>query len=216
VLDLSALQAGLWTVPWALAFVFGSMLTPPLAARFPAGAVVTAGLVLAALGFAVLAQPFIALNLALIVVGSVTMSLGLAAVFTLATDLVVSAAPPERAGAASALSETSSEFGGALGIAVLGSIGTATYRSGMTAETTTGVPQPALDAARDSLGAALAVAGELPDHVADGLVSVARGSFEQGLQLVSLISTFTMVLTALFFLAAVRPGRSIPSPASGT
>jgi len=216
VLDLSPLQAGLWTVPWALAFVFGSMLTPPLAARFPPGAVVTAGLVLAALGFAALAQPFIAPDLAVILVGSITMSLGLAAVFTLATDLVVSAAPPERAGAASALSETSSEFGGALGIAVLGSIGTASYRSGMIAGAMTGVPQSALEAARDSLGAALAVARELPDGVADGLVTVARESFAQGLQLVSLISTFTMVLTALFFMSAVRPGRRIPSTASRT
>ena len=48
--------------------------------------------------------------------------------FTLTTDLIVGAAPPERAGAASAISETGVEFGGALGIALLGSIGTAVYR----------------------------------------------------------------------------------------
>ena len=55
------------------------------------------------------------------------MSLGLAPVFTLTTDLIIGAAPPERAGAASAISETSSEFGGALGIALLGALATAVY-----------------------------------------------------------------------------------------
>ena len=56
------------------------------------------------------------------------MSLGMAPVFTVGNEMIISAAPPERAGAASAISETSSEFGGALGIAVFGSLGTAIYR----------------------------------------------------------------------------------------
>ena len=62
-------------------------------------------------------------SLPLLVIGNVIMSLGFGPVITLATDVIVGSAPPERAGAASGLSETSAEFGGALGIAVLGSIG---------------------------------------------------------------------------------------------
>ena len=216
VLDLTPLQAGLWTVPWALAFVLGSMLTPALVGRFVPAKVVTGGLVLAALGFAVLAQPFIALNLALILIATITMSLGLAAVFTLATDLVVSAAPPERAGAASALSETSSEFGGAMGIAVLGTIGAAVYRSQMTGTATGELPPAAMEAARGSLGGALAVSEQLPGPLAEGLAMLSRAAFVDGMQVVSLIATVLMVLTAFLFMMAVRTGGRVPPSASGT
>ncbi|GLQ55464.1 hypothetical protein GCM10010862_27230 [Devosia nitrariae] len=95
--------------------------------------------------------------------GYVLFSLGLAPVFTLATDPIVGTAPPERAGAASAIAETSSELGGALGIAILGSIVTAIYRSAMASAVPPGVPHQAADAARDTLGGALAVAQQLPE-----------------------------------------------------
>jgi MFS transporter, DHA2 family, multidrug resistance protein len=124
VLGLSPLEAGLWTMPEAAGFIVGSMLAPRLVRRVDPAAVVVGGFLLAAAGFAVLAQ---AGDLATVVTGSTLMALGLGPVFTLAADLVVGAAPPERAGVASAINETSSEFGGALGIAVLGSIATAAH-----------------------------------------------------------------------------------------
>ena len=83
---------------------------------------------LAAAGFVLLAQVSGEDGLATVVSGSVVFALGLAPVYTLAADIMVGAAPPERAGAAAGISETSSEFGGALGIAILGAIGTAVYR----------------------------------------------------------------------------------------
>ncbi len=70
-------------------------------------------------------------GIGLVVVGSVLISLALSPVFTLTTELVVGSAPPEKAGAASGISETGAELGGALGIAILGSIGAAVYRSGL-------------------------------------------------------------------------------------
>ena len=85
--------------------------------------------------------------------------------FTLATDLIVGSAPPERAGAASAISETGAELGGALGIAILGSIGTAVYRGAMADAVPAGVPPEAAEAARDTLGGAVAVAEQLPDQL---------------------------------------------------
>ena len=93
---------------------------------------------------------------------SVIFSLGLAPVFTLATDLIVGARPPERAGAASAISETSAELGGALGIAILGSIGTAVYRGAMLRAVPAGVPAELAEAARDTLGGAVAAAASSP------------------------------------------------------
>src|SRR5919106_347320 len=70
-----------------------------------------------------------------IVLGSVLFSLGTAPLFTLTNDLIIGAAPPERAGAAAGISETAAELGGALGIALLGSLATAIYGAALSRET---------------------------------------------------------------------------------
>ena len=75
-----------------------------------------------------------------VVVASIVISFGLGPVFGLTTELVVGSAPPEKAGAASGISETATELGGSLGIAILGSIGVAMYRSTMLGEAPAGVP----------------------------------------------------------------------------
>jgi len=129
VLGMGALEAGLWTLPSSAGIIAGSMLAPALVRRVRPASLVAAGLALAAAGLGILTQVEPEDGLAVLVTGSVILSLGVAQVVTLSTDLIVGAAPPERAGAASALSETGTELGGALGIAILGSIGTAVYRS---------------------------------------------------------------------------------------
>jgi MFS transporter, DHA2 family, multidrug resistance protein len=88
-----------------------------------------AGLTLATLGFAIFTRIGTGTSFATFAIGSFIFSIGFAPVFTLTTDLIIGFASPERAGAASAISETSAEFGGALGIALFGSIGVAVYRS---------------------------------------------------------------------------------------
>src|SRR5258707_13955785 len=115
--------------------------------------------------------------LAVIVIVSVLYSLGISPVFILATDIIVGSAPIERAGSASAISETSSELGGALGIAILGSIGTAVYRRAMADAVPAGVPPEAAEAARATLGGALAVAAGLPAQLGAGLLGSAREAF---------------------------------------
>jgi len=129
VLALPPLQAGLWIMPSSLAFTVGSMLTPRLARRWSAGQVMSCGLLFCAIGFGILTQLQAGMSMAWLVTALSVYSLGLAPIFTLAADLIVSAAPPEKAGAAASLSETSTEFGGALGMAVLGSIGLAIFRT---------------------------------------------------------------------------------------
>ena len=214
VLGLSPLQAGLWTVPSMLAFVAGSMLVPPIARRFRPGHVVAGGLLFAAAGFGVLAQVDAASGLALLVIGSVVYSLGLSPVIVLATDLVVGSAPVERAGSASAISETSSELGGALGIAILGSIGTAVYRRAMAEVVPAGVPAEAAEAARATLGGALAAAERLPAQLGGAVLGPAREAFTQGLQLTAIICAAVVLATALLaalLLRRVRAG-SDPEP----
>jgi DHA2 family multidrug resistance protein-like MFS transporter len=219
VLGLSPLEAGLWTLPWAGAFIVGSSLTAVIARRFRPVSVVVAGLVLAAIGFGVLTQAGGPSGLPVLVTGSVVYSLGLAPVFTLANDMIIGNAPPERAGAASAISETSSELGGALGIAILGSIGAAVYRGAMARAVPDGVPLEAAQAARDTLGGAAAVAERLPGRLGAELLNTAREAFAQSFELAAAICAVVMVATAIVAAILMRrgpagfEGSSAPGPA---
>jgi MFS transporter, DHA2 family, multidrug resistance protein len=204
VLGLSPLQAGLWTLPSACGLVAGSMLTPMLARRARPGRVMAGGLVLAAAGFGLLTLAD-GTGLGVVVAGSVVFSLGVAPVGTLATDLIVGSAPPERAGSAAALSETGAELGGALGIAVLGSIGAAVYRGQVADTLPAGIPAGAAEAARDTLGGAVVAAGQLPGALGADLLDAARQAFTQGMVATSAVSAvLTLGLAAL---AAVLLGR---------
>jgi MFS transporter, DHA2 family, multidrug resistance protein len=194
VLGLSPLQAGLCTAPLALAFIAGSLLTPVIARRVRPGLVIAAGLAVAAVGFALLARLEVGSGLALFIVGDVVYSLGLAPVFTLAVDLIIGSAPSERAGAAAALSETASELGGALGIAVLGSIGAVVYKSGIA----NAIDAPA---AGDTLGTALQAASDLSWPASAALVDAAREAFASSLRFVCGIAA--IVTLALSFVAVL-------------
>jgi MFS transporter, DHA2 family, multidrug resistance protein len=216
VLGLSPLQAGLWMLPSSAAFIVGSLLAPLAVRRARPAAAIVAGLVVSAAGFGLLVRVDGA-GLALLVAGSVVFSLGLAPVDTLAADLTVGAAPPERAGAASALSETSAELGGALGIAVLGSVGTAVYRGHMTDAIPAGTPPPAAEAARDTLGGAVAAAGDLPGQVGAALLDAARQAFTQGLAATAAVSAALALAVAVLtaaLLRGVRPSAEPGQPAA--
>jgi DHA2 family multidrug resistance protein-like MFS transporter len=210
VLGLSPLQAGLWTAPFALAFIVGSLATPLIVRRVSPRWVMTAGLLLAAVGFGVVARVDATSGLAVLVTGLVTYSLGLAPVFTLSNDLVIGSAPPERAGAAAALSETGSELGGALGIALLGSIGTALYRGRMSDVVQAGIPPDAAEAARDTLGAALAIGRELSGHLGMELIATAQEAFLASLRLSAVVSA--VIVAGIAVATALGSFRDAPSP----
>ncbi len=204
VLGLSPLRAGLWMLPSSMGFIVGSLLTPLLVRRARPAHVMAVGMALAAVGFALLTQLDAAAGLAVLVTGSVAFSLGSAPMTTLATDLMVGTAPPQRAGAASGVSETSSELGGALGIAILGSLGGAVYRAQVADAVPTGIPAQAAQAARDTLGGALAVAGQLPDQLGAPLLEAARQAFTDGLQVVFAVSAAIAVAIVILVAALLR------------
>jgi MFS transporter, DHA2 family, multidrug resistance protein len=138
---------------------------------------------------------------------SIIFALGTSPVFTLTTDLIIGAAPPERAGAASAMSETSAEFGGALGIAVFGSIGVAVYRSVMADASLPNVSAEVARAAAATLGGAVEVAGQLPAEAGDVLKAAARIAFVRGLRLCAAISAIASIALAVFAWFAFRHPR---------
>jgi DHA2 family multidrug resistance protein-like MFS transporter len=203
VLGLSPFLSGLWMLPFFVGFILGSMACPVLARRAGPGPVMSAGLVVAAIGYGLLARVDGAFSYTILVAFFI-FSLGLAPAFTLTTDLIVGSAPPERAGAASALSETGSEFGGALGIAILGSIGTAVYRRQVTQALPEGIPGDVAEAARSTLGGAVAAAGQLPERLGASVIDAAREAFTHGMRVSATISMVTALGLAVFTAVLLR------------
>jgi DHA2 family multidrug resistance protein-like MFS transporter len=208
VVGLTPLQAGLWTLPWALAFVVGSQLTPRVVRWTRPAYLMAGGLVLAAVGFGVFTQIDAASGFMPIVLGSVVFSLGTAPLFTLTNDLIIGSAPPERAGAAAGISETAAELGGALGIAFFGSLGIAIYRGAIDDAVPAGLPVGAVETARDTLGGAVEVAGRLPGQVGADLLDAARDAFLQGMHLTAVISAVGAIALAIFTVVLLRHVRS--------
>jgi DHA2 family multidrug resistance protein-like MFS transporter len=204
VLELSPLHAGLWSVPSAIGFVLGSQLAPRIVRRFRPVRVISAGLAMSAAGLVVLTQVGGAFDLAVLVGASWIISLGLAPVLTLTTDLIVGSAPPERAGAASGISETGAELGGALGLSILGSIGVAVYRGQLAASLPDSIPAEAAARARDTLGAAMAVADRLPGALGSTVIDAARDAFVAGVQLTAAIAAVIAVAVAVLSVVVLR------------
>jgi DHA2 family multidrug resistance protein-like MFS transporter len=209
VLGLSPLEAGLWSLPSAGGFIVGSNLAPWILRRVHPPYVIGAGLAMAAVGLGVLTQVGGSPNadLAILAGASLVISLGLAPVFTATTDLIVGSAPPQRAGAASGISETGAELGGALGIAILGSIGVAVYRGELADTLPAGLPREAAAIARDTLGGAVDVAAQLPDAVGTALLTAAREAFTQGLQLTAALSAAAAAGIAVLATILLRTAR---------
>jgi DHA2 family multidrug resistance protein-like MFS transporter len=207
VLGLSPLEAGLWSVPAAIGFVVGSNAAPRLLRYIRPSYLMAGGLGLAAVGLTVLTQVGGDGGLGIVVGSSLIISLGMAPVFGLTTELIVGSAPPERAGAASGISETGAELGGALGISILGSIGIAIYRGGVGGSLPASIPDAVAEAARDTLGGAIAAAEQLPEALGAIVVQVAMASFVQGMQVAAIISAVTAVGVAILVLATLRDAR---------
>jgi DHA2 family multidrug resistance protein-like MFS transporter len=214
VIGLTPLQAGLWSTPAAFAFIFGSMATPAIVRRFRPSAVIAGGMLVSAAGFLLLSRVGQSTApLAVLVAGSAVFSIGLTPVVTLTTDLVLGAAPPERAGAAAAISETSSEFGGALGIAVLGSVVTALYGGAMAGATLAGLPADAAASARGTIGGAVAVAATMPGADGAVLLAAARRAFAHAFAATALIGAALSVGVAVLAVVLLRRVRPVAHPA---
>jgi len=198
VRGLSPLVAGLWGLPWALAFVAGSAITPPLARRMKPALLMAGGLVFTAIGYALLT--LLTPETGLVTYALITFGIGVGSspVFILTNDVIIGSAPPERAGAASGISETCAEFGGAMGIAVFGSLSVVIYRAMLGDSLPPGLPADVVSATTATLGGAVAAASHLPAESSAAVVDAARQAFLRGLQICSTVSAVgTLALAVL-------------------
>ncbi|WP_189177235.1 MFS transporter [Streptomyces lasiicapitis] len=208
VLGKSAMEAALWALlPSVLIGCAAPVATALVRRGTDRAYVVAGGFALSACGYGLL---FVADTDALwtVLAGAGVLACGAVVVGSQLTDLALGSAPAEKAGAASSLLETGQEFGGALGMAVLGSIGTAVYRDEMPA----GVPE----GARETLGGALAAAGHLPSPASEALVAAARSSFTSGMHVAALAGAGVLLAAAGVAWVALRGApQSRPFPKLG-
>ncbi|MEU1129431.1 MFS transporter [Streptomyces sp. NPDC005900] len=189
VLGKSALEAALWALLPSVPIGLAAPVATALVRRGVDRAhVVATGFAVAAGGYGLLA---LAGTDALwpVLAGAGVLACGSVVVGSQLTDLALGAAPAEKAGSASALLETGQEFGGALGMALLGSIGNAVYRDA--------IPGSAPAPARETLGGAVASARQLPDRTADTLIATAREAFTTGMHAAALTGTVILLAAAV-------------------
>ncbi|MCQ8189462.1 MFS transporter [Streptomyces rugosispiralis] len=204
VLGKGALEAALWSLAPSVCVAIAG---PAAAAAVQRGAnrayVIGAGFATAAIGYGVLA---LAGTDALwtVLIGAAVLASGIVAVMSLVTDLAIGTVPPKRAGSAAALLETGQEFGGAMGMAVLGSVGTAVYRSDVKDSLGAGLPADAFDQVRETLGAAAAVAGSLKGRAGEQLLEAAREAFTHGMRIACGAGAVVLVAGAILALVTLR------------
>lgn len=205
----SPLVAGLMLLPGAAALVLTSLLAPALARRYSPVSIVAAALTTSALGFAILAVAAMTgtADATLALLGFAVAYAGIGPVTALGTDLVVGSAPAERAGSAAALSETSTEIGVGLGVALLGSLGVALYRAGIPDGAASGDGEVHARA-KETLAAALQAAKELAGADADALRAAALDAFTTGFAAAAVVGALLLLLAAGITVATMRRPRA--------
>jgi EmrB/QacA subfamily drug resistance transporter len=211
VLEYSPLEAAVRLVPVSLVLMAVAPQTPKLVSRFGADRVASTGLGLVALALALIATfsthtPYWYLLITIILLGG-----GMAMTMTPMTTQLMSAVPRDRAGIGSAMNDTTRELGGALGVAVLGSLVTSQYTSGVSGAAAQ-FPAQLQDTIKASIGGVhgLIDQGAVPAELAGGLLTTAKNAFVDGFGLAATAGAVIVFVTAI----AVR--RLLPSDRRNT
>jgi len=208
VRGLGPLQAGLVELSATIASVLVIAFAGYALGRMGRGRAIAAGLALGAVGLVVLAVAEGATGMGGIIIGFAIVGFGAGLAMTLTTDAVVSAAPPERAGAASSIAETAYELGAALGIAILGSVQVALYRGNLPQ-----IADPGQEAiVHESLATAM-FSLDLADPSAMKLIADAQHAFTSGMQWTSIIAALLLAVAAVIAWKAIPSAKAQPAEA---
>jgi DHA2 family multidrug resistance protein-like MFS transporter len=204
VRSMSPLTAALWMLPSVIAGMAGMLLSPLITRRLRPAHLIAGGLIVSGTGCLLLLDAGAETGFAALVAGYVLFNLGTSPLVSLSGDLAVGSAPRDRAGAAAALLQTSGEFAFAIGIAVLGSLGSLVYRRSIAASVPAGLPESDALLDADHLAGFLAEAENRPGGVSLDLLDMAHRAFADGMHAVALASAVIMLGVALLILAKLR------------
>ena len=203
VAGLDPLGVGVWMLPANIALLAGASSSARIAQRLGTARTMATGLLVCAAGLALYTRVGPAQGLGLLVVGMCLTSFGIMLPSTLTMGVMMQSAPPERAGSVASMSETSGEFGIAVGIAGLGSLATFVYRDQLAPYAATHVGG-ATTAALDSLAGAVRTATTLPAGAAHALVTAAQDAFTSSLTVVAGVGASLFVACAVIALRVLR------------
>ncbi|MFJ6794182.1 MFS transporter [Streptomyces sp. NPDC091268] len=199
VLGMGTLEAALWSLAPSVVIGAAAPVSAVLARKVDRAYVIAGGFCLGAVGFALMGLVSTD-SLWLLLTGAGALASGIVTVMSLVSDMALGSAPAEKAGSAASLLETGQEFGGALGMAVLGSLGTAVYRADLADQ------EPAV---RETLGGAVAGAARLGGPAGDRVLALAREAFVHGMQYAAWGGTALLLGAAVLAVALLR-GRPTP------
>ncbi|BCB91169.1 MFS transporter [Phytohabitans suffuscus] len=214
VKGLSPLAVGLWMLPPSLAMIVAGNLGPALARTVRPAYIFSAGLVLAAAAALASTRIGPAAGIGWLVAALFVLYVGTSPIGVMSNTIVMTSAPPEKAGSAGSLSSTSGEFGLALGVAVFGSIATAAFRDRV--EVPAGVPADLAGKAGENVVGATTVAGQLPGPAGGGLLESAQAAFTGGMHVVLGLAAVLFAALAVVSIVTLRhvppSGRPAPAP----
>ncbi|GAA1991545.1 MFS transporter [Microbacterium pumilum] len=195
IVGLSPLEAGLALVPGLLAMIVAGIGVVPIAKRVAPRVVVPVALGFSVLGYLLVAIAASTAVLPLLVVAFVSLGIGIGAAETVSNELILASAPPAKAGAASAVSETAYELGAVLGTTILGGLLAAFYRTNLVLPAD--LPASAEAAARETLAGAVAASASLDDALGQALRDAAAHAFDAGVGVTAMIGAGLIVAAAI-------------------
>lgn len=203
--DMSPLQASLVIVPGLVISVIAGFVVIPLARATSLRTAIVLGIMFSVVGYATLIFAPVNNGWAVVMVSFFLIGAGVGLAETMTNDAILSAAPPHRAGAASAVSETAYELGGAMGVALLGSALSAGYRNGI--EHVDGVSADQMAAASQTLGSAHAQAEEIGGSTGQALLEAAQEAFISGVHITSAVGAVIVFSAAVMVFVVLRPSK---------
>lgn len=205
----SPLRAGIATLPFAITMIIMSPRSEGFVRRFGVNNVMAAGFTSISAGFVVLASMSTRTSYPIIVVGLVLLSAGMAVCMAPATGSIMSSVPLNKAGVGSAVNDTTRELGGALGIAILGSIVTSGYQAGF--DGGAGLPGELGAVADESIGGAIGVARQIGGAEGAQLVERAGVAFTGAINTAFVVSAVISVIAGVIVFATGRRAQ-VPEP----
>jgi EmrB/QacA subfamily drug resistance transporter len=199
VLGYSPLEAGVRMLPWAVVYMISARRSARFVERFGQRTVVSVGLVVVGAGLVVLALSGLHADYALLVLSLVVSAGGMGMVTAPSTGAIIVSLPLNKAGVGSAVNDTTRELGGALGVAVLGSLIASLYRADLPASA---------HAATTSLGAGLEAAARLPGSAGAALAHSARAAYVHAFDITMLVAVSVALLTAALVWVVLRPAEA--------
>ena len=212
VLGYGTLEAGVRMLPMAFTMMVAAPSSARLVERFGSRRVVTIGLILVAAGLLLLSTVAVDTPYWRLVLNLMVLAAGMGLSMAPSTTGIMASLPLGKAGVGSAVNDTTRELGGALGVAVLGSLMASRYAATLGEAVGGLLPQPALEAAKSSLGGALGVAGTLGGPVGENLAAAARSAFVEAMSTSMAVSS-AVVLLAAFLVSRYYPERVPVEPA---